>query len=46
VSVHFSFEIPLAETDERELGRIFMAGARTAAEAIEAMRRVFERRNA
>lgn len=44
VSVHFSFEIPLAETGERELGRIFLAGARTAAEAIEAMRRVFERR--
>lgn len=44
VSVHFSFEIPLAGTDERELGRIFVDGARTAADAIEAMRRVFERR--
>jgi hypothetical protein len=43
VSVHFSFEIPLAGTGERELGRIFLAGARTAAAAIEAMRRVFER---
>ena len=44
VSVHFRFEIPLAGTGERELGRIFVAGARTAAEAIEAMRGVFERR--
>lgn len=44
VSVHFSFEIPLAGTDERELGRTFLAGARTAARAMEAMRKVFERR--
>lgn len=43
VSVHFSFEIPLAGTGERELGQIFAAGARTAAAAIEAMRRVFKR---
>ncbi|MGD8496166.1 MAG: hypothetical protein PVF05_08215 [Gemmatimonadales bacterium] len=43
VSVHFSFEIPLAGTDERELGRIFLAGARTSAGAIEAMRGVFGR---
>ncbi len=43
VSVHFSFEIPLAGTGEREFGHIFQAGARTAAAAIEAMRRVFER---
>jgi hypothetical protein len=43
VSVHFSFEIPLAGTGERELGHIFLAGARTASAAIEAMRRVFER---
>jgi hypothetical protein len=43
VSVHFSFEIPLAGTEEREFGHIFVAGARTAAAAIEAMRRVFER---
>lgn len=43
VSVHFSFEIPLAGTGERELGHIFVAGARTAAAAIEAMRRVFQR---
>ncbi|MFW6084687.1 MAG: hypothetical protein ACODAA_05685 [Gemmatimonadota bacterium] len=42
VSVHFNFEIPLAGTGERELGRTFLAGARTAAEALEAMRRVFE----
>ena len=42
VSVHFSFEIPLSGTGERELGRIFLAGARTAAEALEAMRRVFD----
>lgn len=44
VSVHFSFEIPLTGTGERELGRIFLAGARTAAAAIEAIRGVFERR--
>lgn len=43
VSVHFSFEIPLAGTGEREFNHIFLAGARTAAAAIEAMRRVFER---
>jgi hypothetical protein len=43
VSVHFSFEIPLEGTGERELGHIFLAGSRTAATAIEAMRRVFER---
>jgi len=43
VSVHFSFAIPLAGTGERELGHIFQAGARTAAAAIDAMRRVFER---
>lgn len=43
VSVHFSFEIPLAGANERELGRVFLAGARTAARAIEEMRRVFER---
>lgn len=42
VSVHFSFEIPLSGTGERELGHIFLAGARTAAAALEAMRRVFE----
>ncbi len=43
VSVHFSFEIPLAGTGERDLGHIFLAGSRTAASAIESMRRVFER---
>ena len=42
-SVHFSFEIPLAGIGERELGHIFLAAARTAAVAIESMRRVFER---
>lgn len=42
VSVHFSFEIPLAGAGERELGHTFVAGARTAAAAIEAMRKVFE----
>jgi hypothetical protein len=42
VSVHFSFEIPLAGTGERELGHLFLDGARTAAQAVDAMRRVFE----
>jgi hypothetical protein len=43
VSVHFAFDIPLVDADERELARAFEAGARTAALALEAIRRVFER---
>lgn len=43
VSVHFAFDIPLADADERELAKAFEAGARTAALALEAIRRVFER---
>lgn len=43
VSIHFTFDIPLRETDERELGRIFGQGAATAARAIERMRGVFRR---
>ncbi len=43
VSVHFSFDIPLRDVDERELARAFESGARTAALALEAIRRVFER---
>jgi hypothetical protein len=43
VSVHFSFDIPLREVDERELARVFEAGARAAAVSLEAIRRVFER---
>lgn len=41
VSVHFTFDIPLTEADERELARIFEEGAATAARAIERMREVF-----
>lgn len=41
VSVHFTFEIPLHGADERELVRVFEAGARTAAAALERMRGVF-----
>ena len=37
------FDIPLADADERELAKAFEAGARTAALALEAIRRVFER---
>lgn len=43
VSVHFTLDIPLAGTGERELARRFDEGARTAAAAIEGMRMVFER---
>ncbi len=46
VSVHFTLEIPLAGTDERELARRFDEGVRTAAAAIEGMRQVFERLSA
>lgn len=41
VSVHFTFDIPLASTDERELARVFARGAETAARALERMRDVF-----
>ena len=43
VSVHFAFDIPLAGADERDLARAFDSGARAAALALEAIRRVFER---
>jgi hypothetical protein len=46
VSVHFTFEIPLAGTGERELSSRFDEGARTAAAAIEGMRLVFQRLSA
>lgn len=41
VSVHFSLDIPMAGTGERELGDLFEAGASTAAGAVEGMREVF-----
>ena len=41
VSIHISYDIPLDGTGERELVRIFAAGAGTASLALEAMRRVF-----
>lgn len=41
VSVHFSFDIPLAGVDERELARVFAQGARVTARGIERMRDVF-----
>ncbi|MDT8436514.1 MAG: hypothetical protein RRA92_07130 [Gemmatimonadota bacterium] len=43
VSVHFTFDIPLLEADERRLARTFEQGAATTARALEAIRRVFER---
>jgi hypothetical protein len=43
VSVHFAFDIPLDGADERTLAKSFDSGARTAALALEAIRRVFER---
>ena len=43
VSVHLAFDIPLQGLDERELARVFDAGARTASRSLEAIRRVFER---
>jgi hypothetical protein len=46
VSVHFTLEIPLAGTGERELSMRFDEGARTAAAAIEGMRLVFQRLSA
>ncbi|MFQ5889418.1 MAG: hypothetical protein ACE5JR_05120 [Gemmatimonadota bacterium] len=41
VSIHFTFDIPLAGTGEPELARVFAAGARTASIALERMREVF-----
>lgn len=41
VSVHFSLDIPMAGTGERELGDLFEAGASTAAGAVEGMREIF-----
>ncbi|MGH7539830.1 MAG: hypothetical protein ACRELC_02405 [Gemmatimonadota bacterium] len=41
VAVHFSFDIPLAGTTERELATIFGRGARVASEALERLRSVF-----
>lgn len=41
VAVHFSFDIPLAEVDERELATVFSRGAAVAAEAVEGIRMVF-----
>ena len=46
VSVHFTLEIPLAGTGERELSMRFDEGAHTAAAAIEGMRLVFQRLSA
>jgi hypothetical protein len=41
VSIHFTYDIPLEGVGDRELARIFGAGARTAFLALEGMRRVF-----
>ena len=41
VAVHFSFDIPLVGTDERELAGVFARGASVAAEALEGIRDVF-----
>lgn len=41
VSVHFTFDIPLVGTGERDLAQIFEMGARIAGEAMERMRAVF-----
>ena len=41
VSIHFTYDIPLDGVGDRELARIFGAGARTAFLALEGMRRVF-----
>ena len=46
VSVHFTLEIPLAGTGERELSMRFEDAAHTAAAAIEGMRLVFMRLSA
>ncbi len=41
VAIHFSFDIALAGTEERELMTIFNRGAAVAAEAVERLRSVF-----
>lgn len=41
VAVHFSFDIPLVGTGERELAEVFQRGASVASEALEALRTVF-----
>lgn len=41
VSVHFTFDIPLAKAGERDLARVFTRGARVGAQALERMREVF-----
>jgi len=41
VSIHFTYDIPLEGVGDRELARIFGAGARAAFLALEGMRRVF-----
>jgi len=41
VSIHFTYEIPLDGAGERELVRIFAAGARAASSALEGIRRAF-----
>lgn len=41
VAVHFSFDIPLAGTGEREFAEVFGRGAAVAAEAVEGIRTVF-----
>ncbi len=41
VAIHFSFDIPLVGTGERELAGIFSRGSAVAAEAIERLRSVF-----
>jgi len=43
VAVHFSFDIPLVGTGERELAGVLDRGASVAAEAVEGMRRVFRK---
>jgi len=41
VAVHFSFDIPLVDIDERELAGVFERGAEVAAHALEGIRTVF-----
>lgn len=43
VAVHFSFDIPLVGTGERELAGVLDRGASVAAAAVEGMRRVFRK---
>lgn len=43
VSVHYTYDIPLPDADERKLAAIFTRGGATAATAIERMRDVFRR---